>query len=272
MKSPLFPAMIVIAAMILVSFAGGSPAAAQEENNVEYSGQEVYRLFCILCHGARGQGSPLGKPITSGAPLTRSDAEIIDIITNGRSEQGMMGFATGLSRNEIYGVMQYIRELQGKSVKVRARAHERAEAAVAASSADPKRGEALFRGEAGCFYCHSYYTQGGLIGPALDTVASRMSAKDIEKAVESPSSDVPPEYRSKEIVTRDGKSLRGIYRADTKDSIELLNSRGDLWTTYFKSELKSLKTYRKSLMPDGLLAKLSQADKESLYAFLGTLK
>lgn len=270
-KSHSVPVIVILAAMLVGSFAT-IPAVAQQEHEVEYSGKEVYRLFCILCHGARGQGSPLGKTITRGEPLTRTDAEILDIITNGRPEQGMMGFASGLSRNELLNVTEYIRELQGKSIKARVRILERAAAAVATSTADAKRGEELFRGEAGCFKCHSYYTQGGQIGPAMDTLASRLSPEDIKKAVESPSSDVLPEYKVKEIVRADGTAHRGIFRADTKDTIEILNSRGDLWTTYFKSDLKSLTTYRKSLMPEGLLADLSEGDQDSLYAFLASLK
>lgn len=50
-------------------------------------GGEVYRLNCMVCHQADGKGSPqAGTPdyTQAGGPLTRSDAELLATITNGK--------------------------------------------------------------------------------------------------------------------------------------------------------------------------------------------
>lgn len=71
------------------------------------SGKEIYRVYCVNCHGADGSLS------TSGAlDLSRSRLPLegrIDIIKNGRVT--MMGFAGVLTETQIDSVARYTQEL-----------------------------------------------------------------------------------------------------------------------------------------------------------------
>ena len=250
---------------------GGGSAAAQDEPERIYSGEEVYTLFCIVCHGPKGQGSPLGKPLDSGDAVALSDAAIIDVVYSGRPDKGMMGFGSGLSRDEIEKVMLYVRELQGRRNQRRAQARGETGRPNAALKATIKLGEELFAGKAGCMQCHSYYTRGGFIGPALDALASRLTAEEIHEAVATPAKTILENYGGKEIETNTG-TLRGRFREETEDTLQLLNAEATLWTTYFKKDLKSVADMESSLMPDGLLSKLSKSEQDALFAFLDSLK
>ena len=134
-----------------------------------------------------------------------------------------------------------------------------------------KLGEELFAGKAGCMQCHSYYTRGGFIGPALDALASRLTAEEIHEAVATPAKTILENYGGKEIETHTG-TLRGRFREETEDTLQLLNAEATLWTTYFKKDLKSVADMESSLMPEGLLSKLSKSEQDALFAFLATLK
>ena len=249
----------------------GEIAAAQNDADPDYSGQDVYRLFCIVCHGPKGQGSPLGKPLDAGDALALSDAAIIDVVYRGRPEKGMMGFGTGLRRAEIEKVMQYVRELQGRRNQRLAQARGKTGNPNAASKANIQLGEKLFAGKAGCMQCHSYYTRGGFIGPALDKLASRLTAEEIREAVATPAKTIVEHYGGKEIETKAG-GLRGRFRYETEETVQLLNAEGTIWTTYFKKDLKSAADIEGSLMPEGLLSKLSKREQDALFAFLESLR
>lgn len=71
------------------------------------SGKEIYRVYCVNCHGADGSLS------TSGAlDLSRSRLPVegrIDIIKNGRVT--MMGFKNVLTQSQIDSVAHYTLEL-----------------------------------------------------------------------------------------------------------------------------------------------------------------
>ena len=247
-------------------------AAGQDEEEHNYSGRDVYRFFCILCHGPTGQGSPLGKPLDAGNALALTDADIFDVVYNGRLDKGMMGFGTGLNRAEIEGVTGFVRELQGRARQRRARAQAGSAASGVESKGDVRLGEELFAGKAGCMQCHSYYTRGGFIGPALDKLASRSSAGEIRESVASPAKTIVKNFGGKEIEVRRGATLRGRFRYETEDTVQLLNSEGTIWTTYFKKDLRSVADIEGSLMPEGLLTKLSKQEQDALFAFLATLK
>src|SRR5262245_45598975 len=92
--------------------AGGAGDAA--------AGEKIYKLRCTPCHGPQGKGDgPLGKSLnpkprdhTDGAYMkTRTDAELIDVITNGKGAMPAWGKTGTLSPTDIQNVLAYVRTL-----------------------------------------------------------------------------------------------------------------------------------------------------------------
>jgi cytochrome c6 len=74
----------------------------------------LYKSKCAACHGADGTGSPMGKKMgahdfTSADVQKMSDADLTDIITNGKNKMPKYG---SLKPEEIKGLVAYIRTLK----------------------------------------------------------------------------------------------------------------------------------------------------------------
>jgi mono/diheme cytochrome c family protein len=74
----------------------------------------LYKSKCAACHGADGTGSSIGKKMgahdfTSAEVQKMSDAELTEIITNGRDKMPKYG---SLKPEEIKGLVAYIRTLK----------------------------------------------------------------------------------------------------------------------------------------------------------------
>lgn len=261
-----------LAAALAVGLAVSEAAVAQDEQEPEFDGGKVYELFCIVCHGPKGEGSPLGSNLVEPSVAAKSDAQLIELISKGRPDKGMMGFEGKLSEEEIFGSLEYMRELQGKTVEKRTKSRETQGDAVRGSKVDARQGEALFNGKAGCIRCHSYSSRGGVIGPELDELADRLTPEGIRDAVNDPSKSQVRGFRGFAIVTKDGRIIRGRGRNNTRETLQLQNAEGNLWTTYFRKDLESVKALSESLMPADLLSRLDENEKAALFTFLETLK
>jgi alcohol dehydrogenase (cytochrome c) len=78
-------------------------------------GQRRYRQFCAGCHGADARG---GEKATSLATrlsvITRSDAQLLDILRNG-TDSGMPPFAQ-LGDDSLRAIIRYLRVLEGPAI------------------------------------------------------------------------------------------------------------------------------------------------------------
>ena len=83
-------------------------------------GDNVYRVFCISCHGATGTGdgpvSQRGFPpppsLLTGKSRQMKDGQIFHILTYGQNS--MPTFSSELSHSRRWDVINYIRDLQSK--------------------------------------------------------------------------------------------------------------------------------------------------------------
>jgi mono/diheme cytochrome c family protein len=76
--------------------------------------ETLYKSKCAACHGADGSGSPMGKKMgahdfTTADVQKMSDAELTDIITNGKNKMPKYGT---LKPEDIKGLVAYIRTLK----------------------------------------------------------------------------------------------------------------------------------------------------------------
>jgi cytochrome c6 len=77
--------------------------------------ETLYKSKCAACHGADGSGSVMGKKLGAHDFQTAegqkmSDAELSDIITNGKNKMPVYG--KSLKPEDIKGLVAYIRTLK----------------------------------------------------------------------------------------------------------------------------------------------------------------
>ena len=228
-------------------------------------GQGIYDSFCVVCHGGLGEGEIMGKPLVDNPARGLSDAELISVISNGRSGTGMAGYGGALSETEVRDVAGYIRVLQGGTGLAK-------ESESSGLNTDPQliAGQVLFAGKAACADCHSYRGAGGTIGPALDNVSARLNPAQLREALESPSRTIVSDYGVKVLKTTDGEIIRGRYRNESEQTIQILSADGKRWITQFKRNLKSVEDSQESIMP-GVFASLGAAEQDALLVFLQSL-
>jgi mono/diheme cytochrome c family protein len=90
------------------------------------AGQKIFQANCVSCHGPSGAGD--GKNIAQMNPkpsnLTdaewkhgSSDGEIFTLIRDGSKNTAMKGFASRMTTNDLWNVVNYIRTLNTNSTK-----------------------------------------------------------------------------------------------------------------------------------------------------------
>ena len=99
---------------------------AGAEDNVEVSsqpdidqGQEIYQTHCMECHGVQGHGdgpraitlAPRPGNLISAATSSKTDDELLAVITKGVPRTSMEGWNDRLSLDDRRNVLAYIRSL-----------------------------------------------------------------------------------------------------------------------------------------------------------------
>ena len=144
---------------------------------------------------------------------------------------------------------------------------ERRLAAVDWDKGDTERGKAVFT-KASCAACHS---GSQAVGPDLAGVAGRFSRADLLTAIVQPSKDVSPRYRTVQIVTTDGKVYQGLVVYEAVDGL-ILQTGPAATVRLAGGQIESRGFSDRSLMPAGLLDKLTDGEIADLLAYLKGLK
>ena len=142
-------------------------------------------------------------------------------------------------------------------------AWNRRTAKIAWTEGNAERGQAVFN-KASCASCHS---GAQALGPDLRGAAGRFSREDLFTAIVQPSKDVSPRYRTTLIGTADGKTYQGIIIYEAVDSL-ILQTGPDATARLTNPRITERRVLTTSLMPAGLLDKLTDRDVADLYAYL----
>jgi putative membrane-bound dehydrogenase-like protein len=118
-----------------------------------------------------------------------------------------------------------------------------------------------------CSTCHS---GGQALGPDLRGVTSRFARDDLFTAILQPGRDVPARYRTELVATADGQVYQGMVVYEAVDSL-IFQTGATTTVRLAGDQIASRRDAPGSLMPTGLLDRLSDRDIADLYAYLKTL-
>jgi putative heme-binding domain-containing protein len=132
----------------------------------------------------------------------------------------------------------------------------------------------VFR-EAQCARCHRVGAFGPAVGPDLSYVGRRFSRRDILESILSPSKVVADNYRSVQVVTKDGRALvgrvvvEGDFRSETlRIAVDPLRPQSIVEIN--KRDLEEYRLSDISPMPESLLDGFRPQEILDLLAYLET--
>jgi putative membrane-bound dehydrogenase-like protein len=131
-------------------------------------------------------------------------------------------------------------------------------------SGSPYSGKKLFT--ASCAKCHTLFGQGGKIGPDL-TSYKRDDVANMLINVVNPSAEIREGFETYQAQTEDGRVVSG-FLVERDNVVLVLRTAEGQTVSLEQGEIEELAPQRKSLMPEGLIAKLSEQEVRDLFAYL----
>ncbi|WDQ18789.1 PVC-type heme-binding CxxCH protein [Rhodopirellula sp. P2] len=137
-------------------------------------------------------------------------------------------------------------------------------------SGSAARGELVYRRkELQCISCHAIGTAGGLVGPNLVSLGGSSQPDYVLESLLDPSARLKEGYSTRKILTEDGEVISGIAIGQTEEATRLRLADGterEIETDAILDDAPG-----KSLMPEGLLDNLTEAELVDLTTFLVAL-
>ena len=133
---------------------------------------------------------------------------------------------------------------------------------------DPEKGREIFFGkEANCASCHTFAGKGAKIAADL-TVSIHRDPEAVRRDILNPSASINPDYVSYSVLTKNGKTLTGLFRSANEKQITLIDNKAKSHTVE-RDEIEEIRASAVSLMPTGF-DKLGKDKLQNLIAFLCT--
>ncbi|WP_245189465.1 PVC-type heme-binding CxxCH protein [Lunatimonas salinarum] len=133
---------------------------------------------------------------------------------------------------------------------------------------DVSRGRRVFYSTvASCAACHAHVGIGGDLGPDLSHVGKSKDRRGLLSSLLLPSQEVSPEWQGWYIIMQDGKRYEG-RQIDVGDNDIKLYTQQVGFISVDKKDVKDYGLVEASLMPEGLLDRLTDQDIMDLLAFL----
>ena len=131
--------------------------------------------------------------------------------------------------------------------------------------ADLDRGKELF--QRSCAACHQLHGAGGRIGPDI-TGANRGNLEYLLSNILTPSAVIQDDYRMHIILTDDGRIYSGIPSEENERHLRLLVADREQPILIPQATIESREIAAVSMMPDGILANLSDQEVVDLIGYL----
>lgn len=136
-----------------------------------------------------------------------------------------------------------------------------------AGKGNPEAGKSL---SALCMACHQIGSAGGQIGPNLSG-AGAMGLEAVLRNILTPNAAMEPGYRIFRVEMKNGDLIDAFFVSEDKDAT-IIRQPGLPDRRLNKADIRSTRFIRRSLMPEGLLDGLQDAQVADLLAYLMTLK
>jgi putative heme-binding domain-containing protein len=141
---------------------------------------------------------------------------------------------------------------------------QRVKSLLAAEEGIPKKGEVIFQQR--CATCHMLWNKGGKVGPDL-TSYQRTDVDMLLLAMIAPSAEIREGFTTTVVETKDGSTLAGFI-TDQDPSVLVLRDPAGQTQTINRSRITKEQPLPFSLMPEGLLAGLTDQEIRDLFAWI----
>ncbi|MBQ11863.1 MAG: dehydrogenase [Planctomyces sp.] len=135
---------------------------------------------------------------------------------------------------------------------------------TARGAGNPYTGKRLYKQT--CGKCHTLFTEGGKIGPDL-TGFKRDDIRGILMNVINPSAEIRKGFENYTVLTQNGRIVTGFI-ADQDNQVVVVRGVDGHNVVVPRKDIDEMLANPKSVMPDGLLDKLSDEQIKHLFAFL----
>jgi cytochrome c oxidase cbb3-type subunit III len=238
-----------------VPFALNSQVGKNGPNKISNSnGEALFGSSCAICHGLDGAGGEHAPNIgRSSTAVSRTDAELFQIIHDGIASKGMPAFSF-LSDSKIRAVVGRLRSLQGKS-------------ATTAERGDPAEGKQLFFGKGKCADCHVVGGHGRFLATDLTDFAYDHDIDEIRDAILDPQAQLPTPRASVLVTTDTNQRLWGVIRNENNSSLQIQDADGRFYLL-MKATLRSVERSAAPSMPANYRQELSAAEVEDIVSYI----
>ena len=129
---------------------------------------------------------------------------------------------------------------------------------------NPERGARVFATH--CAGCHTLRGLGRAVGPDL-TLLQDASREELLAAILDPNSVIHPRFVQHVVVTRNGRSVSGLIRAESATSLTLVNA-GGFEEVILRRDVAEIRASSRSIMPERLEEVIDPGGMADLLAFL----
>ena len=130
---------------------------------------------------------------------------------------------------------------------------------------DTQRGKDVFARN--CQQCHIIFGNGGKVGPDL-TGSDRGNIYYVLQNIIDPNAVIPNTYRTSILETKDDRVITGIVTKEDIAAVTIVTATETLVIP--KGDVQSLQQGQLSMMPEGLIQSMTDADVRDLVAYLKT--
>jgi putative heme-binding domain-containing protein len=118
-----------------------------------------------------------------------------------------------------------------------------------------------------CLQCHTLFGEGGKVGPDI-TGSNRADLDYILHNILDPNAEIPNDYRTVTIDTKDDRVITGIVTREDTVSVTVMTANETLILP--KADIQLRRQSELSMMPEGLIAALTEQEVRDLIAYLAS--